>query len=366
MGERQNALANKVDLQAGFRETDIDVSASAENWKLAQDLDRRAKAANEMVPRRLRFTQASHRIKNAFSMAVLMSTVLEAESGEELRDVIAAFDDGETMFTMYSSSAKSVGKSLKTTTTAAKRHFGDRGARAKAAEAAKETAAVRAARAKAAASVKLAEQVAPPVYTLGEGKKLPAAPEVDSLRSPTFDILYPAVFVNVDGLAEWSVNPKVQLALADFGGLFKKTTAYKDTGVYQEAIKRTEHKEIYDFLTKATAPLQLKLEKEEGDSDQIPEVPQVAKNVLGQMWFVGADAKRRQSGSVRNGFGQFRVQCGCPVRLIVFSLSRLAELLGDIKLSEYVRSAEMISDETVHEVVLHQANHQKYNQINIF
>ena len=104
-------------------------------------------------------------------MQVLLSTVLEAESGEELRDVIAAFGDGEELLTMYSTSAKGAAKSLRTTTAAAKRHFGDRGVRAKAQASAAETASVRQARAKAMAQVKLDEQIAPPVYTLEDDKK---------------------------------------------------------------------------------------------------------------------------------------------------------------------------------------------------
>ena len=325
-------------------------------------MDRRAKAANEMLPKRLSFAHSSQRIKTAFSMQVLLSTVLEAESGEELRDVIAAFGDGEELLTMYSTSAKGAAKSLRTTTAAAKRHFGDRGVRAKAQASAAETASVRQARAKAMAQVKLDEQIAPPVYTLDDDKQLPEAPKVDSLHSPTFNSAVPQLLVNIDGMQEWSMSPKVQLALADFGGMFKKSASYKETGLHHDPINQKEQKEIIDFVTKVTEPLQFKLEKAADDSDQTPEVPLVVKNVLSSMWLVGQDSKRRFAGAVRNGFGQLRVQCGCQVRLLVFSISKL-NFLGELKLSEYVQTVESVTDLTVHEIVEHQASNQEHNQI---
>ena len=47
------------------------------------------------------------------------------------------------------------------------------------------------------------------------------------------------------------MSPKVQLALADFGGMFKKSASYKETGLHHDPINQKEQKEIIDFLTKS-------------------------------------------------------------------------------------------------------------------
>ena len=86
-------------------------------------------------------------------------------------------------------------------------------------------------------------------------------------------------------------------------------------------------------------------------------VPPCLANVLGTVWFCGCDHKRRFAAATRNGFGQFRIQCGSKVRLIIFKIDRL-EFLGELKLTDLIACVEALTEHNVREMFDNSAGYE--------
>ena len=216
----------EVDLAAGFGELDdIDVNPNTANWKIAQELDRRARAANTMTPKRLRFTSSSQMIRNVFSMQILLNTLLVAESGAELQDIIQSFGDGEESLKSFAKSAKVAGTTLKGAIRSGQKYMDGRAARVESKKASDEAARIKQQRATAAEQVTAAEQLPSPIFLLKDAVKMPAATHGSSFTESSFYECLPLLIKGLDGMEEWSTKTQSPIGAREFWRTIQKDDA---------------------------------------------------------------------------------------------------------------------------------------------
>ena len=239
--------------------------------------------------------------------------------------------------------AKTAARSCKSAAVQAKKVFDHRGTRAAAKAMAQETADVRARKAAAQELVNKAMAKPQSIFTLENFQDARTYTSVEETWHPGF----PSLFTELQGVKAFSENPTCQLMLATFGGQYKKTTAYREKGMYSNPVyeEQGQKKALEDFLAtnfrSAASPLKPGLTHKCG-------LPELIENILDVEWLVGVDAKQKIQGqATRQGFGQLRIQASAKVRLILFSAAKLAVLQNGIadKLSTVISSLSNMTGE---------------------
>ena len=200
------------------------------------------------LPPRYRITKEYQKVHCLEQIKYIVSELSDCETLAELEGKLAILDNARSVIFTWLTALKECAKELKKSVTNLKNAKEREAQKAVQMSVAKDSAAIREQAKLAAAQVTAIEAALAPIFTFPQGTTLQQCPEF--IQGGEFDINAPLLFKKVPGHEEYAKLPKVQLMLGNFGGTYKKSQQYKDSGFYQSPIYKDfcEHTCMYVYV----------------------------------------------------------------------------------------------------------------------